>query len=289
MPTSVHKYPYASETSTNTFGILPRTSKARLPHSKEKNLSPEGPDILAKQIEFTTRVIAKTVPMIQLGQQKESHDQEPNINNESACAPDALSSTAARDEEMSSGRSSFAESIRSTEPDESISSTYSVEEFESAAEELEGLFANDEVLKPLYKTAFENRSIGVDRFLRNFPRLLKIYAKELRDDADGKLQKCTVRLVSTQAQYITNSIRRRYDPDHNDKAKEMRSLASETPERARQWRVEQYLRGMLGPEEIDSSPSGGDDSILECSCDPGLPAQYSRVRANGINLGRGCR
>lgn len=251
-------------------------------------MSPEDPDMLATRIELT-REIADNVRMTQLGQQKYSHDQEPNINNEPAYAPEALGGTSAGDDEMSSGSSSYAESIRSTGSDESISSTYSVEELKSAAEELEELFANDEVLKPLYKTAFENRSIGVDRFLRNFPRLLKIYAMELRDDADGKLQKSAVRLVSTQAVYVTNSIRRRYDPDHNDKAKEMRSLASETSERARQWRVEQYLRGMLRPGDRESRPSGANDSILECNCDPGLPAQYFQVKNNGINHGRGCR
>lgn len=258
----------------------------RIVHIKKEILSPENPDILPTQTELT-KVIADNFRMTQLGQQKDSHDQEPNINNESVYAPEALGGITAGDDEMSSGSSSYAESIRSTRSDESISSKYSVEELKSAAEELKELFANDEVLKPVYKTAFENRSIGVDRFVRNFPRLLKIYAMELRDDADGKLEKSAVRLVCTQAIYVTNSIRRRYDPDHNDKAKEMRSLASETSERARQWRVEQYLRGMLRPEEIDPRPSGADDSILECNCSPGLPAQYSQVNNNGINHGRG--
>ncbi len=165
-----------------------------------------------------------------------------------AFTSDPLGGTSTGDD-ISSADSSYPESIFSAASVAYSSSTYSAV-LQSAAEELEELLANDEVLKPLYKTAFQNQKIGVERFQRNFRRLLKIYSRDLRDDADEDDQRSAARLVYTQATYVTDRIRKRYDPVYHDEEEEMRKLKFQTTGRARQERLEQYLQHAQRPESI---------------------------------------
>ena len=123
----------------------------------------------------------------------------------------------------SSAGSSYADSvfsIMSADSSPSFSSKYSSSELLSAAEELVALLTDDDVLNPLYHNAFKDKTIGTERFVREFERLLKIYSKELKQEVHDPLQKSAARLVRFRAVYITDSIRGKYDPEYNQLAKE---------------------------------------------------------------------
>ena len=123
----------------------------------------------------------------------------------------------------------------------SASSQSSAEELLSAAEEFAALLVNNEILKPLYKRALESDSIGPERFVRNFCRLLRLYSKELKDDAHNRLQESAAQLVRSRAEYISNTIRAHYDHNYHNMAKWMKDLGSQTSDHIRRERLEQYL------------------------------------------------
>ena len=149
--------------------------------------------------------------------------------SESSLDPNAIS-----DEDSLPSISSFAFGA-------SASSQSSAEELFSAAEEFASLLVNDETLKPLYEHVLKSDSIGPERFVRNFCRLLRLYSKELKHDAHDRLQVSAAQLVRSRAEYISNTIRAHYDHDYHNTVQEMKDLGSQTSDHARRERLEQYL------------------------------------------------
>ena len=123
----------------------------------------------------------------------------------------------------------------------SASSQSSAEELLSAADEFVALLISNEILDPLCKQAVKSDSIGPERFGRNFSRLLRIYSKELKHDAQNRIQDSAARLIRSRADYISHAIRVHYDHDYRTMSKHMKDLDHQTPDRARRERLEQYL------------------------------------------------
>lgn len=111
----------------------------------------------------------------------------------------------------------------------------------SATEELVALLADDEVLKPLYKVAFVDESIGPETFDQNFQRFLRRYSEELRESSREPLYLAAVQLVRSRVPYISNAIRRLHEPNY-EQSKGLSQPEIQLLNRARQERVEQYLR-----------------------------------------------
>ena len=109
-----------------------------------------------------------------------------------------------------------------------------------AAAELLTLLTNDTILHPLYIIALGKETIGADRFIRNFRRLLKIYSQELDDEACEAQQKAAVRLIRVRAGYISTMIQRRFSPGASMRG-DLSSLISQTPEVGRRQLLERFL------------------------------------------------
>ena len=109
---------------------------------------------------------------------------------------------------------------------------YSAQDVESVIEELVTLFANDAVLKPLYQTAVQSKSIGGDRLENNLRRFLRSYSYDLRETAEDALEIGASRLVRSHAKCVASAIRRRFEPRNEDvstilSAREESSVSSE--------------------------------------------------------------
>ena len=109
-----------------------------------------------------------------------------------------------------------------------------------AAAELVTLLTNDTVLNPLYRIALDKDTIGADRFIRNFRRLLGIYSQELKDEAREDQQKAAVRLIRVRAGYVSTMIERKFNPGDSMRG-ELSSLVSQTPEEGRRQLLERFL------------------------------------------------
>ncbi|PSN61897.1 hypothetical protein BS50DRAFT_148013 [Corynespora cassiicola Philippines] len=96
-------------------------------------------------------------------------------------------------------------SLASSASDLSKASGYSALEIASATRELLVLIQGDEILGPLCATAIQGE-IGPQRFSRNFRRLLKLYAKNLQEEAHDRLEYLSARLVAIKAQYLATAI-----------------------------------------------------------------------------------
>jgi len=83
----------------------------------------------------------------------------------------------------------------------------SEQEFQSATTELVSILLNDENLKPLYSKALESPKIGGQGFERNFRRLLKKFAVDLKKEAEYPLQVQAARFVGAQATLVAANIR----------------------------------------------------------------------------------
>ena len=131
----------------------------------------------------------------------------------------------------------------------SASSQSSAEELLSAADEFAALLISNEILDPLCTQAVKSASIGPERFGRNFSRLLRIYSKELKHDAQNRIQDSAARLIRSRAGYISHAIRAHYDHDYRTMSKHMNDLDHQTPDHARRERLEQYLV-RIGTEDL---------------------------------------
>jgi hypothetical protein len=76
-----------------------------------------------------------------------------------------------------------------------------------AAEELAKILLDNEEIQQCVKRGF--MAMDSDRFERNFIRLLKSYASELRAEADTHIQKGAARIVHSYRAYVTRIIQRR--------------------------------------------------------------------------------
>ena len=109
-----------------------------------------------------------------------------------------------------------------------------------AVAELVTLLTNDTVLHPLYRIALEKETIGADRFIRNFRRLLGIYSQELKDEAREDQQNAAVRLIRVRAGYVSTMIQRKFSPGDGMRG-ELSSLVSQTPDEGRRQLLERFL------------------------------------------------
>lgn len=115
---------------------------------------------------------------------------------------------------------SDAESIFSFVSDSTTPSTTNSQESEevliSASEQLVILLVNDDILHQLFLDSVTAKGLGAERSFRNFRRLIKTFAKELRAEAQLPIQKVAARFVETRATYVTQSIRARYDVQYEN-------------------------------------------------------------------------
>ena len=119
----------------------------------------------------------------------------------------------------------------------SLSSQSSTEDLITAADELVALLQADKELKPLYTIALTKASLGAERFERNFHRLLKMYAKDLKVEAKEPLHYMAAQLTYSRARYVVNAIRKQYDQDYKDRTEK---LAFAIRQKARE-RLDRYL------------------------------------------------
>lgn len=88
----------------------------------------------------------------------------------------------------------------------SKSTGYSIRQIATATRDLVVILHEDVVLNPLCKQAIEKRTIGPERFSRNFKRLLKMYSSNLKEEANDSLDYLVARLVGRKAKYVADSI-----------------------------------------------------------------------------------
>ena len=82
----------------------------------------------------------------------------------------------------------------------------------AAVTELKATFATDEQFSSLCSTAIESPGIGVQRFERNLCRLIKLFAKGLKEEAalDDMAGRATARLISSLARRLATEIARTF-------------------------------------------------------------------------------
>ncbi|KAF2643421.1 hypothetical protein P280DRAFT_394746 [Massarina eburnea CBS 473.64] len=98
------------------------------------------------------------------------------------------------------------ESLASSATDLSRGSGYSTHQIATATKELVTIFQEDDFLKPLYKRAIRDDSIGPEKLQRNLRRLFKKYAEHLKDEAKDGLEYLAARLVSLKARFVAHTI-----------------------------------------------------------------------------------
>jgi hypothetical protein len=112
--------------------------------------------------------------------------------------------------------STYAESVFSSDSMGSsatgLSSTsaYTDAEIVTATRELVNIFIEDSILRQLYQSALEDPRIGPDRLKRNLYRLLKKYAQNLQQNANGELERLAAQLVAVKARYVTQCVMERF-------------------------------------------------------------------------------
>ena len=139
-------------------------------------------------------------------------------------------------------------------------------EFESALEQLVSLLNGDTGLRSILEAALSH--VSPAKFERNFAKLLKAYAIDLKFYALDELEKGAVRLVYSQRRHLANSIRRKYVPDITDNSQLLQSLNFQSPAKAE--KLDKYLQetySVRKPADPDDGQSS-DDSDMG---DPDLP------------------
>lgn len=138
-----------------------------------------------------------------------------------------------------------------------------------AVEELLYLLLNDQELRTMFDIVLQR--VKPDKFERNFTKLLKVYAVELKRTAVSELDKAAVHLVYSQRKYVTNRIRRVYVPDNSKTVEDPHTLIAQNPGKDKQ--LEKFLRGRHptikanDPDDVQSS----DDSNMGDPEQPCLP------------------
>ena len=138
-----------------------------------------------------------------------------------------------------------------------------------AVEQLLRLLLNDQELRTMFDIVLQR--VKPHKFERNFTKLLKVYAVELKETAISELDKAAVRLVYSQRKYVTNRIRRVYVPDNSKTVEDLHTLIAQNPGKDKQ--LEKFLRGRHqtikanDPDDVQSS----DDSNMGDPEQPCLP------------------
>jgi hypothetical protein len=117
---------------------------------------------------------------------------------------DGASITSTSDASVASGLT--ANFWPSSDTELSRPSDYSSVQVTSATKVLIHIFYQDKVLLPLYCSAVENSAIGPIRLERNLRRLLKLYAKNLQNEACNHLQHLALKFVSTRARWLAYTV-----------------------------------------------------------------------------------
>jgi hypothetical protein len=140
---------------------------------------------------------------------------------------DSASDSFSRDDENESVTSSYAasvlsiwQSLASSATDISRGSGYSADQIATATEELITFFQEDELLKPLYKRAIEDDSIGPEKLQRNLRRLFKQYAELSKGEAKDGLEYLAARLVLLKARFLAQSIVQSFHGDVKPRVRE---------------------------------------------------------------------
>ncbi|KAL8692040.1 MAG: hypothetical protein Q9218_002849 [Villophora microphyllina] len=135
----------------------------------------------------------------------------------------------------------------------SASSSSSMEEREGAVEELAVLLLKDTTLEPLYETALWK--LTTDRFERNFARLLRLFATDLKVEAHSTQEAIAVRFVAARAKYVAGCIGKLLDPGRATYSQEMHDVLVES--REREEKVELYLQRQIHYVNIEEVPVHG--------------------------------
>lgn len=138
-----------------------------------------------------------------------------------------------------------------------------------AARELVALLLEDRMLETLFLAALKDPKIGPERFQRNFRILLKVYSRNLREEAQNSLHREAARLVLSRARYTANSIRMILGPE-DEKGKELnwwvmsqRSRQQGLGKAIRAWKDRSALSGTEDQDDTKNS----DDEIPELDSD----------------------
>ena len=93
------------------------------------------------------------------------------------------------------------------------------------------IFLNDDVLRPIYKTALE--TVSSERFERNFRRILKLFAHDLKGEANGARESDTANFCRSNARYIARYITNLFAKESSVRDSEIRQLQRKLPETRR--------------------------------------------------------
>jgi hypothetical protein len=94
----------------------------------------------------------------------------------------------------------------------SSSSTLSADELLLGVNQLVSLLLGDQTLKNLYTAALQSPTIGPERFENKFRRFLNQYSLNLREAAQTPLHQEAANFVRLRARYVSNRIRRAFEP-----------------------------------------------------------------------------
>ncbi|KAF2856968.1 hypothetical protein T440DRAFT_512952 [Plenodomus tracheiphilus IPT5] len=97
-------------------------------------------------------------------------------------------------------------SMTSSATELSRSSGYSASQIATASRELVSIFLHDRLLSELYNSAIHNPGIGQERLRRNLRRLLKIYARQLKEEASDALETLASQPVLLKAGALAQAI-----------------------------------------------------------------------------------
>ncbi|OKP13305.1 hypothetical protein PENSUB_1036 [Penicillium subrubescens] len=81
-----------------------------------------------------------------------------------------------------------------------------VDEMQTAIEELVGIFFDDTEMTGLYEKAIVEREVSLERFVRNFRRLLKQFALNLKEEAREAIELDLSKLILMRARLIADKI-----------------------------------------------------------------------------------
>ena len=246
------------------------------PQTSSRVLGPEHPDTLTSMANLASTYRSQgrwdeaeelEVQVIEMRKRKVRLTGTSKMSNQSTWKPIRSSNEEGAGEVsgVHSESSSEAASVLSVTTSLSSRSSITGEVETLAGEEFAELLLDDEELKSMFALAIENDKIGVDKFERNFRRLLNQFSVGLKQEARIKEQNDAVYIIRSQsrfvARYVCNSIAPSKYPDRFDR---FQKNSDDKPSRLlAQQAVNQYLEHSYGtpyalPEEDADSESESD-------------------------------
>ena len=182
---------------------------------------------------------------------------------------DVASDSSSEAESVESGIDSVASSRTSV-----ISDRFSL----VAADELVACLLQNAELRVVYKAALESRHVGLDRFERNFRRILNQYSRDLKKEARNRGQTSAAVLVRRRSRYMANTLRQNLEGPRRGYRHDQ-IVYGKDRDNVRGLKIEQYLRSMKGssssslseeprirdepPEELSSSDTDTSDDDFD--------------------------